>query len=60
MPASGLWPALIAAFFAPGGESSTMTDVSLEFDYHNACDDHWREAAYPVDMTSGMILNCPR
>ena len=45
MPASGTWDDFIAAFFAPNGETPTVTDKSYEFDYYNACGDHWRDAA---------------
>lgn len=59
MPASGTWDAFLAAFF---GNSATVTDMSYEFDYYNACGDHWRDAAYPYPnfSGSGFIDNCPR
>jgi hypothetical protein len=58
MPASGSWDDFIAAFF---GASATFTDVSYEFDYYNACGDHWRDAAYPYPtiVESGFISDCP-
>jgi hypothetical protein len=34
MPASGTWDDFIAAFFAPNGETPTVTDRSYEFDYY--------------------------
>jgi len=60
LPAPGGWDEFIAAFFAPGGESPTVTDLSFEFDYYNSCGDHWREQAYPNDTQTGSILDCPR
>jgi hypothetical protein len=62
MPASGSWDDFIAAAFAGNGESPTVTDISYEFDYYNACGDHWRDAAYPYPniVDSGSIGNCPR
>jgi hypothetical protein len=62
MPASGAWDDFIEAFFSPGSESPTVADLSYEFDYYNACGDHWRDAAYPYPtvVTSGSILDCPR
>jgi hypothetical protein len=61
MPASGSWDDFIAAFFAGNGESPTVTDVSYEFDYYNACPDHWRDAFYGGTFTGGgSIGNCPR
>jgi hypothetical protein len=48
MPASGTWDDFIAAFFAPNGETPTVTDKSCEFDYYNACGDHWRVARPPA------------
>ena len=58
MPPSGTWDDFINAFF---GESATVTEVSYEFDYYNACGDHWRDAAYPYPnvVSSGSILDCP-
>jgi Collagen triple helix repeat (20 copies) len=61
MPASGTWDDFINAFFAAGGESPTVTDLSYEFDYYNSCGHHWRDAAYPYPnvVSSGAILDCP-
>jgi hypothetical protein len=61
LPASGTWDAFIEAVFSPGGESPTVTDISYEFDYYNACGHHWRDAAYPYPniTSSGFIGNCP-
>lgn len=61
MPASGAWDDFITAFFAADGESPTVTDTSYEFDYYNACGDHWRDAAYPYPtiVDSGSIGDCP-
>ena len=57
MPASGSWDDFITAFFAAPGESPTVTETSYEFDYYNACGDHWRDAAYPYPniLDSGSI-----
>jgi Collagen triple helix repeat (20 copies) len=62
MPASATWDDFIAAFFAGNGESPTVKDISYEFDYYNACGDHWRDAAYPYPtiVDTGSIGNCPR
>jgi hypothetical protein len=60
MPPSGSWDAFIASFFARNGESPTVTEVSYELDYYNACGDHWRDAAYPDIQTTGSIGDCPR
>ena len=59
MPASGSWDDFIAAFFAPHGESPTVTDKSYEFDYY-VCGFHWRDAAYPYPdiHDSGSIGDC--
>jgi hypothetical protein len=59
MPASGSWDDFIAAFF---GASATVTDISYEFDYHDACADHWRDDAspYPTIVDTGFIGSCPR
>ena len=61
MPGSGTWDDFIDAFFAAGGESPAVDDLSYEFDYYNACGDHWRDAAYPYPtiVSSGEILDCP-
>ena len=35
--------------------------TSYEFDYYNACNDHWRDAFYGGSFTGGgSIGNCPR
>ena len=59
MPASGSWDDFIASFFAPNGESPTVTDKSYEFDYY-VCGYHWRDAAYPYPniVDSGFIGDC--
>jgi len=59
MPSSGTWDDFIAAFFAPGGESPTVKDLSYEFDYYS-CGHHWRDAAYPYPniVDSGSIGDC--
>lgn len=58
VPASGSWDDFLAAFF---GASATVTDTSYEFDYYNACGDHWRDAFYGGSFTGGgSIGNCPR
>jgi hypothetical protein len=61
MPASGSWDDFIASVFAGNGESPTVDEVSYEFDYYNACGDHWRDAAYPYPniADSGSIGDCP-
>jgi hypothetical protein len=58
VPASGTWDDFIAAFF---GATATVTDISYEFDYTNACGHHWRDAAYPYPniVSTGSILDCP-
>jgi hypothetical protein len=46
---------------SPGTASRpTVTDTSYEFDYYNACGNHWRDAAYPYPtiVDSGSIGNC--
>ena len=59
MPASGTWDAFISAFFAPHGETPTVADVSYEFDYYDACGDHWRDAQYVSGaQQSGTIGDC--
>jgi Collagen triple helix repeat (20 copies) len=62
MPASGTWDDFITNVFAGNGESPTVDDISYEFDYYNACGDHWRDAAYPYPniVDSGSIGDCPR
>ena len=47
-----------AAFF---GSSANVADNSYEFDYYNACGDHWRHAAYPHPniVSTGFISDCP-
>jgi hypothetical protein len=58
VPASGTWDDFIAAFF---GSGATVADESYEFDYYNACGDHWRDAFYSGAFTgSGSIGDCPR
>jgi len=60
MPASGSWADFITNVFAGNGENPTVDDVSYEFDYYNACGDHWRDAAnpYPNMQGSGSIGDC--
>jgi hypothetical protein len=61
-PASGSWDDFIHSYFAANGESPTVKDLSYEFDYYNACGDHWRDAAYPYPsiVDNGSIGDCPR
>jgi hypothetical protein len=58
VPPSGTWDAFIAALF---GSTATVTDISYEFDYTNACGHHWRDAAYPYPtiVSTGFISDCP-
>jgi hypothetical protein len=60
MPASATWDDFISKAFAGNGESPTVNDISYEFDYYNACGDHWRDAANPSPIVdSGSIGDCP-
>jgi hypothetical protein len=53
IPDGATWDEFMAAVFAGG----TLTHVSYEFDYHNACGDHWRDADSGA-APGGTIGNC--
>ncbi len=55
-PVSGSWDAFLAAHFGTG---LNVTDVGYEFDYYNACGNHWRDAYDGTTFSgSGTIGNC--
>jgi Collagen triple helix repeat (20 copies) len=59
MPADPSWDSFLTAVF--GVTLADTTFVSYEFDYHDSCGDHWRDAQYtPNDASneSGTIGNC--
>jgi hypothetical protein len=57
VPASAGWTEFLTALTA-GADAATK---SYEFDYHNECDDHWRDSFYGGSFAgSGTIRNCPR
>jgi hypothetical protein len=66
MPASGSWVDFLGALFGlpasiadPNGANPAPT-LSYEFDYYNACDDHWRDASYATTFSAGgSIGDCP-
>jgi hypothetical protein len=46
---------------ADPNSASPAPTTSYEFDYYNACGDHWRDAFYSASFTGGgSIGNCPR
>jgi Collagen triple helix repeat (20 copies) len=59
MPANPSWDTFLTAVF--GVTLADTTFVSYEFDYHDSCGDHWRDAQYTPDdpsNQSGTIGNC--
>ena len=57
MPADGSWASFLDVFFNVTVDPPT---VSYEFDYTNACGDHWRDAFYNgAFVASGSIGDCP-
>jgi hypothetical protein len=59
MPADPSWDSFLTAVF--GVTLADTTFVSYEFDYHDSCGDHWRDAQYAPDdpsNQSGTIGNC--
>jgi hypothetical protein len=61
MPADASWPSFLAAFFNVTATAVDPPTTSYEFDYYNACGDHWRDASYAGGtFTPGSIGNCPR
>ena len=59
MPANPSWDSFLTAVF--GVTLADTTLVSYEFDYHDSCGDHWRDAQYtPNDPSneSGTIGDC--
>ena len=59
LPPTATWDDVFTVFFGlpPGADPPT---VSYEFDYYNACDDHWRDSFYAgVSAGSGNIADCP-
>jgi hypothetical protein len=59
MPADPSWDSFLTAVF--GVTLADTTFVSYEFDYHDSCGDHWRDAQYTPDdpsNQSGTIGNC--
>jgi hypothetical protein len=57
------WDEFIARFFTSDtGSAPTVDFVSYEFDYYDACGDHWRDAQYNApagSQQSGTIGDCP-
>jgi len=61
------WVGFLGAVFGlppaiadPNGATPAPT-ISYEFDYYNACGDHWRDSFYAGAFhASGSILDCPR
>jgi hypothetical protein len=57
MPADPSWDSFLTAVF--GVTLADTTFVSYEFDYHDSCGDHWRDANYNgTSQQSGTIGNC--
>ncbi|HEY3207238.1 MAG TPA: hypothetical protein VGJ58_09835, partial [Gaiellaceae bacterium] len=66
-PTSEDWIGFLTSVFgiseeaADPNSASPAPTTSYEFDYYNACGDHWRDAFYSASFTGGgSIGNCPR
>lgn len=66
-PADESWVGFLTKVFGISQEAADPNSAnpapttSYEFDYYNACDDHWRDAFYSGSFTGGgSIGNCPR
>ena len=53
------WSDFLTEFFGLDPAADPPT-ISYEFDYYNACDDHWRDSFYGASsIGSGTIGDCP-
>lgn len=65
-PAGSDWVGFLTSVFnisnpaADPNSAAPAPTTSYEFDYYNACGDHWRDAFYGGSFTSGSIKDCPR
>ena len=61
VPADGTTGAFFAAIFPAWTADPFNHIVAYEFNYHNACGDHWRDEGRPVSDIDGTgnILDCP-
>ena len=60
VPSGSSWADFLASVFHLTNPDAAAT-TSYEFDYYNACDDHWRDSFYNGSFIgNGSIGNCPR
>jgi hypothetical protein len=67
VPADDSWVGFLTKVFgiteeaADPNSANPAPTTSYEFDYYNACGDHWRDSFYGGNFIgSGSIDNCPR
>jgi hypothetical protein len=67
VPADDSWVGFLTKVFgiteeaADPNSANPAPTTSYEFDYYNACGDHWRDSFYEGNFIgSGSIDNCPR